>query len=106
MTIKNLTPHVLNVYTTNNEVIDIAPDGVVPRCRQYEEPVFWIDGIQITRQTYGEVENLPEKEDGVLLVVSRLVAAACPDRKDLLIPGPLVRNEQGQPVGCKGLSIL
>lgn len=105
MTIKNLTPHVLNVYTTN-KVIDIPPDGVVPRCRQFEESVFWTDGIQITRQTYGEVENLPEKEDGVLLVVSRLVAAACPDRKDLLIPGPLVRNEQGQPVGCKGLSIL
>ncbi|WP_444707575.1 hypothetical protein ACT26D_06195 [Megasphaera elsdenii] len=29
---------------------------------------------------------------------------ARPDRTDLLIPGPQIRNDAGQPIGCIGLS--
>ena len=31
-------------------------------------------------------------------------AAKAAGRTDVLAPGPLVRNEQGQPIGCQGLS--
>ena len=76
----------------------------MPRCEQHEELIGKIDNIQITKQIFGEVTDLPEQEDGVYLIVSRLVATACPNRSDLLIPGPLIRDAEGKVVGCKGLS--
>ena len=76
----------------------------MPRCEQHEELIGKIDNIQITKQIFGDVTDLPEQEDGVYLIVSRLVATACPNRSDLLIPGPLIRDAEGKVVGCKGLS--
>ena len=102
--IKNCTPHELNIVNANGETVTIQPCGIVPRCSQNETKVGVINGIPITEQTFGEVVDLPEPEDGVYLVVSRLVAAACPNRRELLIPGPLVRDGEGKVVGCNGLS--
>lgn len=107
--IRNCTPHDLNIVAREG-MVTIPPSGIVPRCEQSEVEIGQIvlDDciIPITAQKFGEVIDLPEQEDGVYLVVSRLVAAACPDRNDLLIPGPLVRDEAGKVVGCKGLSKL
>ena len=103
--IRNCTPHEVNVVTPEG-VIDFAPTGVVPRCSQSNEVVASICGIEVTRQTFGDVVDLPPQEEGVFLIVSRLVASACPERHDLLIPGPLVRGEDGRPRGCQGLSVL
>ena len=102
----NLTPHVLNVICNDGTVIDIPTSGIVARCAQDNEVVDTINGISVTKQTFGSVTGLPESQRGTYYVVSRLVAAACPERKDLFIPGPLVRNDKGQPIGCKGLSVL
>ena len=106
MNFVNLTPHTLNIIRQNGSVLDIPASGQVARCSQSAETVFVQDDIEVTRQTFGKVIGLPEEQDGVLFIVSRLVAAACPERRDVLIPGPLVRGEDGQPIGCKGLSIL
>jgi hypothetical protein len=106
-TILNLTPHVINVFDMEgNHVKDIpVAEGMpTPRVSQSQEFLGELDGIPITRQFFGQVENLPEPQSGVFLVVSRMVAQAIPEREDLLVPGPLVRNEQGQPCGCHGLS--
>ena len=78
----------------------------MPRCSQSEECVLVINDIALTRQTFGEVVDLPEPEKDVMLIVSRLVASACPDRSDLLVPGPLVRDSEGEVIGCRGLSII
>ena len=106
MEIRNCTPCMLNIIKRDGEVLDLPPCGIVPRCSQSEECFLVINGVSITRQTFGEVINLPKLEKDVLLVVSRLVASACPDRSDLLVPGPLVRDGEGKVIGCKGLSIL
>ena len=107
MMLVNLTPHTVNVILPSGEVRDIPASGQVARCRQSDKLAFTIDGvIPVTYQTFGNVEGLPDRQDKTFYIVSRLVAAACPDRKDLLIPGPLVRNSEGQPIGCQGLSIL
>lgn len=103
--LKNCTPHSLNVLV-GEEVIDLAPTGIVPRCSQSEVTAGEVAGIPVTRQVFGEVIDLPEPEEGVFFVVSRMVAAACPERRDLLIPGALVRDDEGRVVGCRGLSRL
>ena len=106
MEIRNCTPHVLNIIKQDGEVLDLPPCGIVPRCSQSEECVLVINDIALTRQTFGDVVDLPEPEKDVMLVVSRLVASACPDRPDLLVPGPLVRDSAGKVIGCRGLSII
>ena len=106
MEIKNCTPHVLNIIKRDGEVLDLPPCGIVPRCSQSEECFLVINGIALTRQAFGGVVDLPEPEKDVMLVVSRLVASARPDRSDLLVPGPLVRDGEGKVIGCRGLSIL
>ena len=103
--IKNCTPHALNIFEAGKEIV-IQPCGIVPRCEQHEIVFGDCDGITITTQVFGRVVDLPEPQDGVFLVVSRLVASACLDRDDLLIPGPLLRDESGKVIGCKGLSVV
>lgn len=110
VSIINLTPHEINVYDGDgNHIVDLpkpSEDTIIPRVSQKEELLGYIGDMPITRQVFGEVEGLPEEQldIAVFYVVSRMVAQACPDRQDLLVPGPLVRNEQGQPCGCHGLS--
>ena len=53
----------------------------------------------------GQVIGLPEKQNGVFIIVSRIICAACPDRSDLVIVDQTVRNDKGQIVGCKSFSI-
>ena len=100
----NLTPHPVNIFVDGVEKIVIPPSGIVPRCSQSEEQVGAVDGIPVSQQTFGEVSDLPAPQPGVYLIVSRLVAAACPNRDDLLCPGPMVRGQNGQPIGCNGLA--
>jgi hypothetical protein len=51
----------------------------------------------------GNPQGLPEPEDGVVLVVSALVAEAAPEREDLAYPGEAIRDSDGKIVGAKGL---
>lgn len=106
MNIINCTPHDLNIVREDGTVLTIAPSGVIPRCTQREEVVSSLDGIAVTRQVFGEVIDLPEPQPGKYLVVSRLVASATRGRKDLLVPGPMVRGADGRPCGCQGLSVI
>ena len=107
MEIVNCTPHIINIIV-GDKVIDLAPSGVIPRVSVKSElsESILISGTEVPvyQDTYGELNGLPEQQVGVYLVVSRLVAAAAKGRNDLLVPGSLVRNEQGQPIGCKGLA--
>lgn len=100
-TILNYTPHTLNVHTATG-VRDIPSDGVA-RVSVARVECDNIDGITIHRGEYGEVTGLPAEAPGTRLVVSRMVAATLPDRLDLLVPGALVRDDAGRPVGCMGL---
>ena len=105
----NLTPHTVNVRTLSGKTVEITSSGVV-RCSQKTVvantlPLDGNDDITITRVTLGEVEGLPEAKDGVIYIVSRPVAEKMKGlRNDLLIPGPLIRDEAGRVVACDGLS--
>ena len=82
------------------------PSGKIARCEQKQEYVeTWLI-IPITRQTFGKVTGLPAPHEGVRYIVSSRVADACPDRKDLVVPGPAVRDENGNQIGCEGFSVM
>ena len=102
----NMTPHQLNIVQLDGEVLTVAPSGFVPRCSSTEVVDGTIGGlIELTRQTLGEVEGLPDPIPGAFYVVSRLVASAA-NRPDLLVPGQGIRDDKGRIIGCKGLSRL
>lgn len=110
MLLLNLTPHPLHVECSDGRLLILEPEATPARCAQTEQPVETLQSggysVAVTRQTFGAVEGLPAPRQHVRLVVSRLVAEACPERADLLIPGPAIRDEAGRAVGCDGLSIL
>jgi hypothetical protein len=84
----NLTPHMINVH---------QPDGVT---RTQAEP---LDGIPTYIVETGEITGLPEPEAGVVYIVSGYVSGKV-QRKDVVAPGELVRDEDGRPIGCLGLT--
>ena len=102
----NLTPHALNIINSSGDVIDISASGIIAHCSQESIDVDIVNGIRIARQVFGEVVDLPAEKENTMYIVSRLVASACPERRDLVIPGPLVKDEDGKVIGCNGLSIL
>ena len=106
MKIVNCTPHQLDVVCEDGSILTIEASGIVPRCTQTEAHVASVNGIAVTKQVFGEVINLPEAQPETFLVVRRLVASAAKGRKDLLVPGPMIRGEDGRPCGCRGLSVI
>lgn len=72
----NCTPHPLNIVQRDGSILTINPCGIVPRCSSTEVVNGAIGLIDITKQTLGAVEGLPEEIPGVHFIVSRLVASA------------------------------
>jgi len=112
MELTNLTPHeIVVVGHDGRHLLTLPPSGTVARVATTEEslPSLAVDDqeIPVVRPTMGDVEGLPEPQDDVIYVVSRLVAEAAPRiRRDLVCPGPLVRDDAGRPIGCRGLSYV
>ena len=89
--IRNLTPHTIVVRAADGSDISFAPDPDGP-ARVGSTP-----GEDVTpagapcpvysAHRWGVVEGLPAPEEGVLLVVSALVAARVPTRDDVVSPG-------------------
>lgn len=106
--VENLTPHAVKVIL-GETAITFPPTGTVARVAAVRRNVGGLDlvrngipEIPVCVVEYGEVQGLPDEMPGVFLIVSALVRQALPSRRDLLSPGELVRDENGQPVGCTG----
>lgn len=102
MKFRNLTPHTINVHTPNG-VRTFEPDGTVARVSTTTVECTDVDGIPTVQTFPGEVQGLPEPEEGVAYIVSGMVLNAIPFRYDVFAPGDLIRDENGRPIGCKGL---
>lgn len=99
----NYTPHAINLYVDGVEKSVIESSGVA-RCAQTNELVGDVLGIPVYQCRFGEVTGLPAPQPGTAYIVSRIVAEALKGRDDIFVPGPMVRGEDGRPVGCEGLS--
>lgn len=103
----NLTPHMLNIACEDGEFFKLEPSGKVARVSVENKPHLDVlagdVSIPTTLPVFGEIEDLPEPQDGIIYVTSMLVAARA-QRVDVLSPGELIRDEGGKPIGCRGLS--
>ena len=106
ITIINLTPHPVNLLDVNaNVVITFHTEGLA-RCSQNDVIIGRLNkDIILTKTSYGEVIGLPEQSPRTFYIVSRLVRNALPNRTDLLVPNQLIRDSEGQIVGCRSFSI-
>ena len=105
MKLVNLTPHVLNLIAADGSTVDIQPSGNIARVASSSAVVATVNGINVTASTWGEVTGLPAAEEGVILIVSRMVKDRVADRSDVMVPGAPVRDAEGKIVGANGLSL-
>jgi len=96
----NLAPHEVNVGD-----IGIPASGTVARVSVQYNPIGEFDGIPLVEGSYGEVTDLPEQKEGVLLIVSTPVRIALPERSDLASPAELIRDDKGVIIGCNSLEV-
>lgn len=112
MELINKTPHVINLVCEDGTKIGLDP--VLPTPRVSSSSVKTASYIvtdsdgnehEVMREApvFGEVIDLPEPQEGVIYIVSMLVAARAVGRNDLVSPGRQLRNEAGQVIGCAGL---
>jgi hypothetical protein len=103
----NLTPHTINIFDEGGkeQVLSTPPSGTIARCTVENIKIDEKKGIPLFKSSFGEVIDLPDPKDGTIYIVSMLIRSALPNRKDLASPGQLLRDEDGRPIGCKGLSV-
>lgn len=105
----NLTPHTLNILAADGSIVDIQPSGDIARVSSSSTVIATINGINVSQQTFGDVfgdvTGLPDTQDGIIYIVSRMVKDRVPDRLDVLVPGAPVRDADGKIIGANGLSL-
>ena len=102
--ILNFTPHPIVVVTPEGvEIKRIESSGLIRLKAETIDTGIEIDGVKITKTQFGEPVGLPDFEDGVFIIVSQLVKSALPHRTDLLVPAEVVRDSQGNILGCQSL---
>jgi len=101
----NLTPHFLNIVAADGSTVDIPPSGNIARVGSISSIVATVNGINVSQQTFGDVIDLPDAQDDVVLIVSRMVKDRVPDRADVVVPGVPFRDADGKIVGAWGLSL-
>jgi len=104
--IRNLTPHTVTIRTASID-LSYAPETDRPPVRITDTAIEagQIDAIEIMEiSTTGVTTGLPPAQAGVSLIVSRLVAAANPDRRDLLFPYGEIRDKRARIVAVGALA--
>ena len=107
----NTTPHDIVVIKSNGETVTYAKSSCQIRVSATTQCIDTVNGIDIYEETLGD-PIIDDPEDLLLhyraLIVSRVVADKLKGMSEfnayeLYVPGNLVRNSEGQIVGCKGL---
>lgn len=102
--IKNLTPHPIHLIGEDGQIVrTFGSDGLVRLKADTVDAGFTVDDCKITRTVFGEPVGLPEYRLGQFYIVSQLVKSALPNREDLLVPAEVVRDTNGNIIGCKSL---
>jgi len=105
----NLTPHDVKLLCDGKEHVFLK-SGTIARVSSKSEFSHSVNGLPVHKTIYGEVENLPEPQEGVIYIVALLVAQVLAGtRTDIICPdtGPdsAVRDDKGLIAGVKRFMI-
>jgi len=118
--IVNLTPHDVAIYNVSDCILNNGrlylsekedmeypePLRVYPAAKEPARVYFvkgdpgMVDGILVNHWMPHGVTGLPGQKTDTYYIVSKMLAQALPERKDLIFPGTVVRNGSGDVVGC------
>ena len=105
--IVNLTPHdvILRCSDGSQTVLLRSENPARVEVRHFQTGTVMIDGcpIPLVDVTASHVADLPARRPGTGYLVSRMVAEALPGRRDLFFPEDLVRDQDGNVIGCEKL---
>lgn len=111
----NFTPHAVRLLRPDGTLHQIFESRGIARAAETNDPLpplEWNpfgdcgmhDHLPLVARTFGGVTGLPEPKSGVAYIVSQIVADACPDRTDLLVPALVDRGPDGQVIGCRAFA--
>ncbi len=103
----NLTPHPVVVDDGDRRVV-VPPSGAVARipdfaCRNQKRVETDFGAVTVGERSDGPPAVLPDPEPSVRFIVS-LALAQQARRPDLWFPFPLVRDDEGRVVACRGFA--
>lgn len=103
MKIINLTSHTITDTTTGK----VYPtSGQVLRAKSKQIPQEGYGTVGVNKYNYELTTPLPEQIKGVLYIVSNMAMNAIPShRTDIVGPGPVEKDENGKPLGCRGFRV-
>jgi hypothetical protein len=107
----NVTPHTVGFFEEDSTPLLEVPSTGLARVSATTSVVGYlrINGVLIpqTHTEYGEIEGLPEPQEGRIIIVSGMIISALAQqgihRTDLFVPGMQLRDEQGRVIGCRSL---
>lgn len=98
----NLTPHAVTVSGPRGSLV--LPSEGAARVADRATPSGGIGVVDVVEVSFGEVQGLPEPREGVVLLVSRVLALARPSRSDLVFPFGEIRDDNGAIVAVSALA--
>lgn len=105
VSILNMTPHKVDVIDENNLIIFSFPSSGTIRLEAKTVCVDGIGRIPLSKTIFGEPVGLPKYQEGTYYIVSQLVKSALPQRTDLLVPAEVIRDKEGNIIGCRSLGL-
>ena len=102
LTFVNLTPHEVTVRADEGDIS--WPTSGIARVEDYAEPIAPLGGVPAVVLATGKVVGLPDPVPGVVYIVSRVLAGAVPDRRDIVFPFGEIRDEAGRIVAVSALA--
>lgn len=100
----NLTPRSINIVGGPT----FEPSGDIARISSTNESAgeMVVNGevIPLITQNFGEIVGLPEEKEGTMFIVSGLFFSNT-SRRDLLVPGEQVRDDEGRVIGCQSFQV-
>lgn len=108
MKILNYTPHDINLYGEDKKFIESFPSCGNARVQVSQVACRNVNGYEVYKSKYGEVEGLPEIEYDTVLIVSFMVKQAS-DRPDLICPNTspqgCLRDQDGKIFGVTSFQV-
>lgn len=109
MKIINLTPHPVNLINLDGTITTFPVSGEVARInvnlQKYRDIFVNEKKVILYKKEFGMPSYVPPNEmPDVYYIVSSIYQNALSYRTDLLIPDEIVRDEDGNIIGCKSFS--